>query len=202
MASNKVHGGRPLAYVDALAPVFANGPGSAAPSATNDFIAATGGGGSNANELRLLTFTASSEDRVYTTTQIQHDIFIPSSGNVIFYPHVHWCFIVEPTSGKTVIWEWNYVVAKPGVAFPATVTACTATGANIYNTSAAAEIRVHNITALPTISIPVADCAPSMIFVGALKLKSSSTIDALQVALLSFDLHYQCGPSGTDTEFA
>lgn len=201
MSRHKIHGGLPLVYLDALAPAYANGPGSASPSYNADFIAATGGGGSNNNELRLPTFTASSEDRVYTTTQIQHDLFIPNSGDVVFRPHVHWTFVAEPTTDKTVIWEWNYVVAKAGATFPATVTACTATGAAIYTTTAAAEVRQHLTTILPEITLPAADCGPSMIFIGALKLKSSSTIDAAQVGLLSFDLHYQAGPVGTDTEF-
>lgn len=202
MASNKIHGGLPATWRDALAPAFANGPGAAAPATTVDFIAATGAGGANANELRLPTFTASSEDRVYTSTQIQHDILIPSSGNVIFKPHVHWAFNSEPDAGKTVVWEWNYVVAKVGAAFPSSVTACTATGAAIYTTTASTEIRVHNITSLPDITIAAANCGPSMIFIGSLKLKSTSTIDASFVGLLSFDLHYLGGPTGTDTELS
>lgn len=201
MSSNKIHAGLPLVFLDALAPAFANGAGAASPGYSTDFIAATGSGGGHGNELRLPVFTAGTEDRVYTTTQIQHDLWIPSAGEVVFRPHVHWTFIAEPTAGRTVVWEWNYVVAKAGATFAATVTPATAAGAAIYTTTAAAEIRQHLITKLPDIVLPAADCEPSIMFIGALKLKSTSTVDAAVVGLLSFDLHYLAGPAGTDTEY-
>lgn len=196
MASNKNQGGLPITWVDALAPAFANGPGSAAPSYTTNFIAATGGTG---NEISLPTFTASSEDRVYTTTQIQHDIFIPSTGNVVFKPHVHWTFNTEPTNSRTVIWEWNYVVANANVSFASSVSQLIAP---TYTTTAAAEIRLHVKTSLGDITLPVASCGPSMILVGNLKLKSTSTVGDAQVGLLGFDIHYQAGPTGTDLEYS
>lgn len=199
MSSNKIHGGLPLVWLDSASPAFANGQGSASPSYTTDFIAATGGTG---NELRLPVFNRGTEDRVYVTTQLNHDVFIPSSGDLLFKPHVHWTFVTEPSDSRTVIWELNYVIAKPGDTFSSTVSQCTATGANIYTTTAAAEVRTHIITVLPDITVAVANCSPSMILVGALKLKSTSTIDDSLVGLLSFDIHYQAGPIGTDTEYS
>ena len=198
----KIHGGAPLVWNDAAAPVFASGSGAASPAYTTDLIAATGAGGADANELRVPAFTASSEDRVYTVTQVLHDVYIPNSGSVVFRPHVHWTFIAEPTTDRTVIWELNYVYAKAGAVFPSTVTPLTASGANIYTTTGAAEIRTHLITQLGDITVATADLGPSMIFVGALKLKSTSTVDAGRVGLLSFDLHYLCGPRGTDSEYS
>lgn len=50
--------------------------------------------------------------------------------------------------------------------------------------------------------IAAADCGPSMMFVCSLKLKSSSTVDASIVSLLSFDIHYQKGQVGTDGEYS
>lgn len=49
----KIHGGAPLVWDDTLTPAFAAGAGSASPAYTTDFIAATGGGGGDANELRI-----------------------------------------------------------------------------------------------------------------------------------------------------
>lgn len=195
----KVHGGVPLVWDDTLAPAFASGAGAAAPSYTTDLIAATGAGGSDANELRLPVFTASSNDRVYTTTQVFHDLYIPSSGNVTFKPHVHWTFISEPTNDRTVIWELNYVYAKAAATFASSVTPLVATA---YTTTGSAEVRNHIITSIGDIVVAAANCGPSMIFVCSLKLKSTSTVDAGIVGLLSFDLHYQKGPAGTDSEFS
>jgi hypothetical protein len=190
--------GLPVTWNDALGPAYAGGSGAAAPSYTTNFIAATGAGGADANELRLPTFTASQNDRVYFTTQIPHDIYIPPTGNVLIAPHVHWTFNAEPTTGRTVIWELNYVFAKYPARFPE---AATAALAETYTTTAAAEIRLHLISSFPMISIPGADCGPSMIFVAALKLKSTSTVDAGAVGLLSFDWHYRINSVGTIFEF-
>ena len=195
----KVHGGIPLTWDDAAAPAFAAGLGQASPSYTTDFIAATGGGGADANELRLPTFTASTNDRVYTTTQVLHDLHIPSSGNVTFKPHVHFTFLSEPTDSRTVIWELNYVYAKKDAVFASSVTPVTSTE---YTTTGDAEVRKHLVVALGDITIAAANCGPSMIFVCSLKLKSTSTIDAGIVGLLSFDIHYQKGPIGTDGEYS
>lgn len=195
----KIHGGTPVVWDDSTAPAFSAGSGAAAPSYTTDLIAATGAGGADANELRVPTFTASSNDRVYGTIQVMHDLHIPSSGNVTFKPHVHWTFVSEPTDGRTVIWELNYVYAKADAAFASSVTPLVATA---YTTTAATEVRKHIITALGDITIAAADCGPSMIFILSLKLKSTSTVDAGIVGLLSFDIHYQKGPAGTDTEYS
>lgn len=196
---SKVHGGVPFVWDDIAAPAHAAGAGSASPNYAADFIAATGGGGSDKNELRIPVFTASTDDRVYTSTQLLHDLYIPSSGNVTFRPHVHWTFVSEPTDGRTVIWEFNYVVAKIGGTFASSVTPLTATA---YTTTSSAEIRTHLVTSLGNIVVAAADCGPSMIVIGALKLKSTSTVDASVVGLLSFDIHYQKGPVGTDSEFS
>lgn len=192
----KVHGSLPIVWDDALGPAYAAGAGAAAPSYTVDFIAETGG---NANELRLPTFSETTDDRVYFTIQFPHDIYIPASGNITLKPHVHWTFNAEPTNGETVVWELNYVIAALNATFSATVTPLTATA---YTTTAAAEIRKHIVTALGDITVAAANVGPSMVLVGNLKLDSSSTIAASLVGLLSFDVHYQKCPIGTDTEFA
>jgi hypothetical protein len=189
-----VHAGSPITWTDALCPAHAAGSGAAAPSYTVDFLAETG---ANDNELRLPTFTAG--DRVYTSLQIPHDLHIPASGNVIFRPHVHWTFVVEPTDSRTVIWEVRYVMAKINATFSGTATILTAP---TYTTTASAEIRQHFVTSLGNITVAAADMSPSMIFICNLGLKDTSTVDANRVGLLSFDFHYQAGPRGTDSEFS
>ena len=194
--ARKQHGGLPPVWNDSASPAFAQGPGAAAPATNVDFIAATG---SDANELRIPVYTASQNDRGYATIQIMHDLRIPASGNVIFRPHVHWTFIAEPTTGRTVVWELHYVYAKVFGTFADAVATLTA---DAYTTAADAEIRRHFATSLGDIAVAAADCGPSMIFACNLKLKSTGTVDAGVVGLLSFDFHYQTGPLGTDSEFS
>lgn len=191
--------GIPVSWTDALGPAYAGGQGAAAPSYTTDFIAATGAGGADANELRLPTLTASSNDRMYFTTQFPHELHLPETGNLLFGPHVHWTFVTAPTTGRTVIWELNYVYAKFEDQFAETVTALLTAP---YTTTGSSEVRKHLISKFPTVSIPVANCGPSMIFVGALKLKSTSTIDAGIVGHLSYDWHFRVKSYGTIGEYA
>ena len=189
----KVHAGSPITWTDALCPAHAAGAGVASPNYAADFIAETG---SDDNELRLPTFTAG--DRIYTSLQFPHDIYIPDSGNLILRPHVHWTFISEPTTGRTVIWEVRYVVAKIDAVFPAAVSVLADT---TYTTTGDAEIRKHIVTSLGNIVVAAADMSPSMIVICNLGLKDTSTVNAGSVGLLSFDFHYQTAPRGTDTEF-
>jgi hypothetical protein len=188
-----VQAGLPIVWTDALCPAHAAGSGAAAPSYTTDFIAETG---SDDNELRLPVFGAG--DRVYTSLQLPHDLYIPTTGNVIFRPHIHWTFIAEPTTGRTVIWELHYVVAKASATFASSVTPLTA---DAYTTTGSAEIRIHQITSLGDITMAAADLGPSMIFICNLGLKNTSTVDASRIGLLSFDFHYQIQPAGTISEF-
>lgn len=189
-----VHAGSPITWTDALCPAHAAGSGAAAPSYTTNFIAETG---SDDNELRIPVFGPG--DRVYTSLQLPHDLYIPSSGNVILRPHVHWTFIAEPTDSRTVIWEVRYVYAKINGTFASSETTLTAT---TYTTTGDAEIRIHNVTSLGDITVATADMSPSMIFICNLGLKDTSTVDAGRVGFLSFDFHYQTGPRGTDSEFS
>jgi hypothetical protein len=189
-----VHAGSPITWTDALCPAHAAGQGAAAPSYTVDFIAETG---SDDNELRIPTFNPG--DRVYTSLQLPHDVYIPASGNIVFRPHVHWTFVAEPTTSRTVIWELHYVVAKINATFASSVTPLTAT---TYTTTGDAEVRQHFVTSLGDITVAAADMGPSMIFICNLVLKNTSTVDSARVGLLSFDFHYQTGPRGTDSEFS
>ena len=188
-----VHAGSPVVWTDALCPAHAAGQGAAAPSYTTDFLAETG---SEDNELRIPVFGAG--DRVYTSLQFPHDIYIPGSGNIILRPHVHWTFIAEPTTGRTVIWELRYVIAKIDGAFGSSETTLTA---DTYTTTGDAEIRIHKVTTLGNVTVAASDMSPSMIVIANLGLKDTSTVDAGRVGLLSFDFHYQIGPFGTNTEF-
>lgn len=189
-----VHAGSPITWTDALCPAHAAGQGAAAPSYTVDFLAETG---SNDNELRIPVFGAG--DRVYTSLQLPHDLYIPGSGNIILRPHVHWTFVAEPTTDRTVIWEARYVIAKVDATFPDTAAILTAA---TYTTTGNAEIRKHLVTSLGNVTVAAADMSPSMIIICNIGLKDTSTVDANLVGLLSFDFHYQIGPRGTNSEFS
>jgi len=188
-----VHAGSPVVWTDALCPAHAAGSGVAAPSYTTDLIAETA---TNDNELRIPVFAPG--DRIYTSLQFPHDIYIPGSGNIVLRPHVHWTFVAEPTTDRTVIWELRYVVAKINATFASSVSTLPAP---TYTTTADAEIRKHFVTSLGDITVAAADMSVSMIVIANLGLKDTSTVDTGRVGLLSFDFHYQIGPFGTNTEF-
>jgi hypothetical protein len=189
-----VHASLPITWTDALCPAHAAGQGAAAPSYTTDFIAETG---SDDNELRIPVFNPG--DRVYTSLQLPHDLYIPASGNIILRPHVHYTFVAEPTTDRTVIWELHYVAAKINATFASSVTTLTA---NAYTTTGDAEVRQHKVVSLGDLTVAAADMSPSMIFICNLGLKNTSTVDNSVTGLLSFDFHYQTGPRGTDSEFS
>lgn len=188
----KVQGSLPVTWTDALGPSFSLGAGGAAPAPAT-FV----------GNVRVMQYDAGENSDF--SIQLPHDIYIPSSGNITLKPHVHFTFISEPTTAQTVIWEVEYLYAKGGAslatagAFQAATTVLTPAA---YTTVAAAEIRAHLIQAVGDIVIPVASVAPSMIIQGRLSLKATSTIAVGVCGLLSFDIHYQIGPTGTDTEFA
>jgi hypothetical protein len=189
-----VHAGSPITWTDALCPAHAAGQGAAAPSYTTDFIAETG---TDDNELRIPVFNPG--DRVYTSLQLPHDLYIPASGNIILRPHVHYTFVAEPTTDRTVIWELRYIYAKINATFPDAETTLTA---DTYTTTGDAEVRQHKVVSLGDLTVAAADMSPSMIFICNLGLKNTSTIDNSVTGLLSFDFHYQTGPRGTDAEFS
>jgi hypothetical protein len=190
------HGSLPLAWDDALAPAFGQGLGAAAPA---DEILSTVSPADTTLDVHVLKFTASTNDRIYCSVQIPHDLWIPSSGTVTLSPHVHWTFVSEPTNGQTVIWKMGYVLAKIDGVFAAAPTVSTA---DTYTTTAAAEVRKHIVTEFPDITVAAADLGPSLMILYTLKLDDTSTIAANKVALLAADWHYRKGPVGTNTEYA
>lgn len=189
---------------DALAPGFAQGPGSAAPG---DVILATATGPDTTMDVHLQGFNENTEDRIYCAIQLPHTLLIPATGNVTLSPHVHWTFIGEPTDGETVIWKMAYTYAKAGLTAalagqfadpPVVVAFQTYTALN-----GVVELRKHLISETAAdVSIPVADCGPSMLICFTLKLDTSSTIANGKVALLYVDWHFQKGPFGTISEYA
>lgn len=202
MANSKVHGGSPLVWLDSLGPVLATGGGAAAPSLADL-------SGSGASAVRTLAFTASTEDRAHCAFQFNHNIYIPSAGTITLKPHCHCSFLSEPAAGATVIWEVSYVYAKIGL---------TAEAAGQYAASPEVITGTYTVPDAPVpvhtrknilipinsaaVTIAVADASISMSLVATIRLKSTSTIGAGIVTLEHFDWHYQCGPHGTDTEFA
>lgn len=195
------HSGNPKFYGDALGPAFGNAPGAAAP--TNVVFSAHATDATM--DVYAPNFNENTEDRQYCLIQIDHDLHLPSSGNITFYPHIHWSFYAEPANDQTVIWKLSYVYAKGGTTlgnagqFASAPTVLTAT---TYTTTAETEIRKHLISPFGSITIAASDCGPSMIFAYTYKLDTSSTIAANRVVALYVDFHYQKGPLGTITEYS
>lgn len=199
---SKVHAGSSPVWLDALAPAFAQGSGAAAP---NDVILSTASPADSTMDVHVLGFNPVNQDRLYCSVQINHDLLVPDSGNIIFKPHVHFTFYSEPTTGQTVIFKLGYVYAKVGITAAAAGTfaaAPTILTSAPYTTVSAAEIRKHLVLPMGDITIPVAECGPSMAFMYTLKLDSSSTVNANKVVVLFTDFHYRAGPMGTDGEFS
>jgi hypothetical protein len=188
---NRIHYPFRASWDDALGPAFALGQGAAAPS-IQDFIAPT----------RLLAFNEGTEDNVDFTIQFPHDLDL-SMSTLTLGAHVHWTAISSPAANALLRWDLVYTVAKPAVnvsssvAFPAVTSITTP-----VNTLTGHEYRKHLIDAFPDISLALADCAPSMIMVGNLRINGGSTIGNNIAGLLSFDIHYLKGPYGTASEYA
>lgn len=175
---------------DALGPAFAFGLGAAAPSVA-EFIAPT----------RLLGFNQATEDNLDFTIQFPHDMELDVA-TVTLHPHVHYTCVSSPAANALLYWQLCYTVAKPAVALAsATTFPAVSTITSTVNTLTGAEYRKHLIIELPDIHLAVADCAPSMVMVGNLRIGGDSTVGANVPMLLSFDVHYWKGPVGTDTEF-
>jgi len=192
------------AWDDALAPAFGQAAGAAAPG---DVTLAVADPADATMDVHALGFNENTEDRVYASIQIPHTLEIPASGNITFGPHVHWTFISDPADGSTVIWKMSYVYAKPGLTTATAGTFAAAPSIVTFDTFTAetgvAEIRKHYITeSASDISIPVADCGPSMMFMFTIKLDTTSTVANGKVALLYVDYHFVKGPAGTYAEFA
>lgn len=198
----KIHGGLPPVWLDALGPVFGQAAGAASPS---DAVLATASPTDTTMDVHALNFNAATNDRQYCSVQVQHDLLLPPTGDVIFKPHVHFTFLSAPTVGETVRWKIAYVYAKPGISTGSAgrfAAAPTILSANTYTVAGADEARYHLIAPAGDVVIPVADCGPSMVFMYTLKLDSASTIASGKVAGLYVDWHYQAGPVGTDGEFS
>ena len=196
------HGGNPYVYGDALGPVFGAAAGAAAPS---DAILATADPADTTMDVHCLTFNENTNDRMYASVQIDHDLLIPGSGNVIFSPHMHFTFISEPTTDQTVIWKLAYVYAKGGLVLADAGTfaaAPTILTASTYTAVGGAEVRKHLVVSFGDVTVAAADCGPSMIFMYTYKLDTSSTISANTVSALYVDFHYRKGPLGTIGEWA
>lgn len=189
-------GGLGSRWVDAQGPSFGAALGAAPPS---EAVLSPGAGGDTTMDVFALVYNENTQDREYFSSQINHDIYVPNSGTISFYPHVHFTFVSEPADGQTVIWKISYVYAKEGSQFQdaAAILTC-----GTYTTTGAAEVRKHLIAypAAP-VTIAAADAAPSMIIQYSVKLDTASTISNGTVALLFCDWHYQAGPVGTIDQY-
>ena len=155
---------------------------------------AFGVGGSNPN---LIAFPTSSDLRLYQcdasdifywSLQFPHTI-LPKS--IVLRPHVHWTMAANPTAGQNLIWQIDYVMSAIGGTFESTQVSLIAPTYVTLGT----ELRVHKVTALGDINIIG---TPSLLILGRLTCTPSASRNPL---VLGFDIHFQRGPLGTDSEF-
>ena len=179
-------------YMDELGPAYGFGKGAAEPGNT-----ALAGG---LSAIRGLTFGAG--DYVDVVIQMNHDVAIPATGNVVFDAHCHVTFVAAPAAGATVIFEFEYIGAKPTTDGSATFSDTSATLTTATYTCDGNETRKHFLWDMGNITIPVADYGSSYILWGTFRMKSTATVAAAKCALLAFDLHKKVGPRGTVTEYA
>lgn len=143
---------------------------------------------------------------VDTLFQLNHDAYIPGTGTVDLHPHVHWTCVAAPGAGTTCIWEFEYIFAKPTLV-------TTAKGAAVaYGSSSTvltgptftfdgSETRMHFLTDLGDIQIPVANYSPSLCIWGTFRMKATSNVSPSIVALQFLDLHKLVTQVGTASEY-
>jgi len=209
----KVHGGLPITWVDSMA--FASGLEPSAANAPGKSTYA----GTAPNEIVLPTYSPGGGNplRSFGTLQLNHDQFIGStatgtgSTSMVLKPHVHWTCSTSPTTNTFCEWKMVYLYSKPAVTISSAIgnnarfgsTVATSTGRTTMPASTQSPDFAfrHYITPLQDITIPSSLCGPSMIFMFGLQASTATTLGQSPM-LLSFDIHYQNGPAGTDTDTA
>jgi hypothetical protein len=163
---------------DSQSPAFAFGVGNTVPS----LIAFPTG-----SDLRL--YQCDGSDILYWSLQFPHTI-LPKS--ITLKPHVHWTMAANPTAGQNLIWKIDYVSSAINGTFQDPQIPLTApTYVTLGN-----ELRKHKVTAIGNIVITG---SPSLIVLGRITCTPPASRNPL---LLGFDIHFQRGPLGTDSEFA
>lgn len=186
--------GHQLGYRDELGPAFSLGKGAAAPAET----AFAGAAGPNA--IRGMTFAAG--DSVDVVFQMNHDVHVPAGQPVTFDAHVHCTFVAAPAASQTVIWEFEYIGAKPALDGSASFPASSNTLTQTTYTTDGNELRKSFLWDLGDITVPAANYGSSYIIWGVLRMTSTATISAGKCVLLAFDLHKRVGQYGTVGEYA
>jgi hypothetical protein len=166
------------AWDDSQSPAFAFGVGGSSPS----LVAFPSG-----SDLRL--YRCDGSDIFYWSLQFPHTI-LPSG--VILRPHVHWSMVANPTAGQTLTWKIDYIFANPLGTFQSGQQELVAPA----YTTVGDEALVHKITNIGDIKL---QARPSLIVLG--RLLASAVPASQNPVVLGFDIHFQKGPYGTETEF-
>lgn len=154
--------------------------------------------------LRVTTFAPG--DWVPQDFQINHDAYIPAVGNVTLDCHAHFTFAATPAAGATVIFEYEYCLAKPTLVTTGKGSAVTyssvATITGPTFVCDGTEGQQHFLYEIGHIDVPISDYGASLDIIGVIRLKSTSTVAAGKVALRWCDLHKLVTQFGTATEYA
>lgn len=179
-SSPSLDGNYPLqgTWDDSQSPAFAFGVGGSSPN----LIAFPTG-----SDLRL--YQCDSSDIFYWSLQFPHSI-LPKA--IKLRPHVHWTMAANPTAGQNLIWKIDYVQSRINGTFESSQTPLVApTYVTVGN-----ELRVHKVTAFGDIEVTA---TPSLVILGRLTCTPPASRNPL---VIGFDIHFQRGPLGTDTEYA
>lgn len=134
------------------------------------------------------TYFFASGEEMHGSIQLSHK-YIPGSA---LRPHVHFTFKTAPTVGETVEWGLELIAADVFATFPGASTTTTA----LYTITASNQLK-HILLSLPEISGTGLDRSSILLF----RLFRSGGSSSVEPALLSFDMHFQQGSYGTETEY-
>lgn len=209
----KVQGGLPIVWNDSMGAFAGLYPNPANAPTTSTYA------GAAPNEIVLLAFSPGGGNplRMGGAIQLNHNQFIGStvagSGStaMTLKPHVHWTVSTSPTTNTYCEWKMAYLVAKPTATISSALGNVTRFGSTVATSSGRTTMPAstqspdfafrHYITALQDITVASSLCGPSMMIPFTLYASTGHNLGQSPM-LLSFDIHYQCGPAGTDTEFS
>jgi hypothetical protein len=123
---------------------------------------------------------------------------------ITLVPTVRWTAISTTTADNTVTWKCDYTYANPALT-PNVAAGTTTKFVDVrtltpsVSTLTGHEYRQHLVTAFPAFHFPTANCAPSMLVMGNVRISSVSTCGNSLIGILGVGLSYLSGPSGTSS---
>jgi hypothetical protein len=131
-------------------------------------------------------------DEVHGSIQLSHNYARQTN----LRPHWHFAFAAAPTSGETVVWGLEYVIASVNSTYAAAATLLAST--YTITSSDAATYPIHRLIG-STSEISGSGLTESAVML--FRCYRSTGTSSVKPFLTSFDLHYQQGEFGTFDEY-